>query len=78
MARNVYVSGRANIYEAIKIFSKLRDKFPKGSKEREEIEDGLRQLYRGQYLNEEQLKAMYQLGYIDSPVKGWLDDDFDD
>lgn len=77
MARNVYVSGRTNIYQAIRIFQDLRDTFPVGSSERLTIEDGLRQLYRGQYLNEEQLKAMYQLGYIDGPIKGWLDDDFE-
>ncbi len=78
MARNVYVSGRKHIYDAIKIFWEMRNRYPIGSKVREEIEHGLNLLYRGQYLNEEQLKAMYYLGYTDPPTTGWLEDDFDD
>lgn len=72
-----YSSGRANIYRAIMIFQSLRHRFAVGSKEREQMESGLRELYRGQYLNEEQLKAMRRLGYQDGDTTGWLDDDFD-
>lgn len=72
-----YTSGRANIYRAITIFQTLKHRFAVGSKEREQIESGLRELYRGQYLNEEQLKAMHRLGYKDGETTGWLEDDFD-
>src|SRR5262245_44342252 len=77
MKINPYTSGRKNIYTAINILQDLKKRLAVGSKERTNIEQALRELYRGQYLNEEQLKAMYQLGYTDPPTTGWLDDDFD-
>jgi hypothetical protein len=71
-----YTSGRADIYRAMRIFEQMRDRYPPDSKEYNDITEGLRALRRGQYLNEEQLKAMVLLGYTDPHTTGWLEDDF--
>lgn len=78
MSRNVYVSGRLDIYEAIRMLETVRKQLQIGTEEWKLVDTAIHKLYRGQYLNEEQLKAMYYLGYLDPPTTGWLEDDFDD
>lgn len=73
----MYTSGRELIYRAIHQLEAIRDRFAEGSINRIEADTALVNLYHGQYLNEEQLKAMRRLGYQDGDTTGWLDDDFD-
>jgi hypothetical protein len=75
---NPMTSGRPEIYNAIDILRKVANRLPEGSKDRVEVETAIRKLYRGTYLNEEQLKAMYKLGYREGNPVGWLEDDSDD
>lgn len=73
----MYTSGRELIYRAIHQLEAIRDRFAEGSINRIEADTALVNLYHGQHLNEEQLKAMRRLGYQDGDTTGWLDDDFD-
>ncbi len=75
---NPMTSGRQDIYDAIGMLQKIAHRLPESSKDRLEVEAAIRKLYRGTYLNEEQLKAMYKIGYREGNPVGWLDDDFDD
>jgi hypothetical protein len=71
-------SGRRDVYEGIWRLEKLIRKFPAGSDDRKEGEEILRQLRRGQYMNEEQLKSMYRWGWREGEWLTWLPDDFDE
>jgi hypothetical protein len=72
-----WTSGRSDIYAAINQLERIKKEMQPDNPHRESITEVLKKLYRGQWLNEEQLKAMYHLGYRDGETTGWLDDDFD-
>jgi hypothetical protein len=72
-----WTSGRSDIYETIKILEKMKKEMASDNPHREDLLKALKHLYRGQWLTEEQLKAMNYLGYRDGNTTGWLEDDFD-
>jgi len=53
---NPMTSGRQDIYDAIGMLQKIAHRLPESSKDRLEVEAAIRKLYRGTYLNEEQLQ----------------------
>lgn len=74
--KSIYTSGRRHIYNAIEILERVAEQLDPDTLRYQQVRLALSNLYRGQYLNEEQLKAMYRYGFRDGETLDWLDDDF--
>jgi hypothetical protein len=78
MSKNLPTSGKGKIYSGIWKIEDVLKTLPKSDPRYERIQEGLRDIRHGQWMNEEQLKALYKWGWREGDWLTWLPDDFDD
>jgi hypothetical protein len=71
-------SGKAKIYSGINKVREALKRLKKDDPLYKILSEALNELNHGQWMNEEQLKALYKAGYREGDWLTWLPDDFDD
>jgi hypothetical protein len=71
-------NGRAALYLTAKQIQEVMADLDKNHRHYTILQSALQNCYRGIWLDEEQLKAMYKLDWREGDARlNWLDDDFD-